>query len=50
MITKLMKTLKIELYDYIPDKKTLIIYEPIPVKIISTLRNSLKGIDIIIKS
>ena len=50
MIKKLMKTLKIEVYDYLPDKKTLIIYEPIPVKIISTLRNSLKDIDIIIKS
>ena len=50
MITKLMRTLKIESYDYIPDKKALIIYEPIPVKILATLRNSLKGIDIIIKS
>ena len=50
MITKLMKTLRIEVYDYIPAKRTLIIYEPIPVKVLSTLRNSLKGIEIIIKS
>lgn len=50
MITKLMKTLRIEVYEYIPVKKTLIIYEPIPVKVLSTLRNSLKGIEIIIKS
>lgn len=50
MITKLMKTLKIEVYDYIPAKKTLIIYESIPVKVMSTLRNSLKDINIVIKS
>lgn len=50
MITKLMRTLKIDVYDYIPADKTLIIYEPIPVKVLSTLRNNLKGIEIIIKS
>lgn len=50
MITKLMKTLQIEVYDYIPKDKTLIIYEPIPVKILPTLRYNLKGIDFIIKS
>lgn len=50
MITRLMRTLRIEYYEYQPYKKTLIIYEPIPVKTLLVIRKSICDVNIVIKS
>lgn len=47
-INNLMKELKIDYYEYITVTNTLIIYEPIPVKYLSTIRRNLK-VKIVIK-
>ena len=49
MIKKLMRTLKIEYYDYLASDKTLIIYEPIPVKMLSVIRAAIPGVKLVIK-
>lgn len=50
MITKLMRNLDIKYYEYVPGIKTLIIYEPIPVKVLIFLRSQLKDIKINVKN
>lgn len=46
MINKLMYSLGIKYYEYIPGRKTLIIYEPMPVKILVFIKSQLKDINI----
>lgn len=48
-INNLMRTLNIKQYDYDATKRTLIIYESLPVKMLSIIRQCLPGIDFIIK-
>lgn len=48
-INKLMRGLDIKSYEYNAIKNILIIYEPIPVKILPTIRKELPGISIVIK-
>lgn len=48
-INNLMRTLNIKQYEYNAITKTLIIYESLPVKMLSVIRQCLPGIDFIIK-
>lgn len=48
-ISKLMRGLGIKYYDFSVKRNTLIIYEPIPVKVLPIIRKELPGIAIEIK-
>ena len=49
MITKLMNSLGIKYYEFIPGTRTLIIYESLPVKVMLFIRNQLKDVNLVIK-
>lgn len=51
MISKIMKCLEIKYYDFNIPRKTLTIYEPVPVKVLSFIRSQInKDITINIKT